>query len=409
MYTIERNSKYDFAGQSYGKCYPNLHKYPATMLPQIGIEVLKELNILSGKLLDPYCGSGSSFAAGLDVGLTEMYGFDMNPLAVLISQAKFTKLDITAARQRKQLLRNDIYEFIKDEKKVTGVKHPDYFHIDFWFSKPVLQHLSILHQFLSEIEAAEIRRLFNVAFSETLRECSYTRNNEFKLYRMKSEDVLKFNPDVLGVYFDRLNKVLDVYEYCYLPKLGKVQVSITYKPFPKQENYFDAVLTSPPYGDSKTTVAYGQFSQFSNEWLGIDYARQIDGLLMGGKHQKKNYTNGVLSDYIREVEQHDSKRSLEVSAFYFDLEKSIQDVAYSVKPGGKVVYVVGNRRVKGIQLPTDQFIAEKFCQNGFGHLITYERQISNKVMPSKNSPTNKTGVTLDTMTQEFIVICEKNN
>jgi hypothetical protein len=226
---------------------------------------------------------------------------------------------------------------------------------------------------------------------------------------MKSEDVLKFNPDVLGVYFDRLNKVLDVYEYCYLPKLEKVQVSITYKQFPKQENYFDAVLTSPPYGDSKTTVAYGQFSQFSNEWLGIDYARQIDVLLMGGKHKKKNYTNGILSDYIREVEQHDSKRSLEVSAFYFDLEKSIQDVAYSVKPGGKVVYVVGNRRVKGIQLPTDQFIAEKFCQNGFGHLTTYERQISNKVMPSKNSPSNKTGVTFDTMTQEFIVICEKNN
>jgi hypothetical protein len=192
-----------------------------------------------------------------------------------------------------------------------------------------------------------------------------------------------------------------------LPKLGKAQITISYKQFPQQETYFDTVLTSPPYGDSKTTVAYGQFSQFSNEWLGVDYARQIDNLLMGGKHQKKNYTDGVLSDYIRAIEVQDAKRSFEVSAFYFDLEKSIKDVAQSVKIGGKAIYVVGNRRVKGIQLPTDQFIAEQFCQNGFGHVITYERQISNKVMPSKNAPTNKAGITLDTMTQEFIVICEK--
>lgn len=28
------NPKYDFLGQSYASMYPNLHKYPATMLPQ---------------------------------------------------------------------------------------------------------------------------------------------------------------------------------------------------------------------------------------------------------------------------------------------------------------------------------------------------------------------------------------
>ena len=42
-YQVIRNEKYDFAGQSYSAVYPNLHKYPATMLPQIGIEILKEL------------------------------------------------------------------------------------------------------------------------------------------------------------------------------------------------------------------------------------------------------------------------------------------------------------------------------------------------------------------------------
>ncbi|MDR1662887.1 MAG: hypothetical protein LBR59_00530 [Endomicrobium sp.] len=55
MYKVVRNAKYDYTGQSYSSSYPNLHKYPATMLPQIGIDILKELNISKGRLLDPYC------------------------------------------------------------------------------------------------------------------------------------------------------------------------------------------------------------------------------------------------------------------------------------------------------------------------------------------------------------------
>lgn len=38
-YTVIRNPKYDFAGQSYATMYPNLHRYPATMIPQRANEV----------------------------------------------------------------------------------------------------------------------------------------------------------------------------------------------------------------------------------------------------------------------------------------------------------------------------------------------------------------------------------
>jgi len=89
------------------------------------------------------------------------------------------------------------------------------------------------------------------------------------------------------------------------------------------------------------------------------------------------------------------------------LETSINDVAKSVIKGGKIIYIVGNRRVKDIQFPTDQFIAEKFEENGFKHLFTYERLLGNKVMPHKNSPTNQSGRKSSTMTKEYIVVCEK--
>lgn len=409
-YPVIRNEKYDYIGQSYATNYANLHKYPATMLPQIGIDVLKELNVSSGKLLDPYCGSGSSFASGLECGLTDMYGFDINPLAVLISKVKFTKISVNTIVETKMRLRDNIFEFVKNENNYKKLAQPNVTNIEFWFSKEVLNNLNIIKHFINQIADENVKRFFLVPFSETVRECSYTRNNEFKLYRMKSEDILKFNPDVFGVYFKKLNDTIFLYTNIYFPKLtDKVKVDVQYSKFLPKENSFDVVLTSPPYGDSRTTVAYGQFSTLSNEWIGIDYARKIDGMLMGGTKAKTNINKGVIADYISQIDKADNKRALEVSAFYNDLDTSIKKVASSVKKGGKSIYVVGNRTVKNIQLPTDQFIAEKFEENGFKHLTTYERLLSNKAMPSKNSPTNEAGKTVNTMLYEYIVICEKAN
>jgi len=408
MYQVVRNKKYDFIGQSYASVYPNLHKYPATMLPQIGIEILKELNVKNGRLLDPYCGSGSSFASGLECGMTEMHGFDINPLAVLISKVRFTKVSVNKLIEIKRELRNNIYEFLKDEENIEKLKRPQITNIDFWFSKEVIDKLTVIKHFIEQIQDKNIRRFFLIPFSETVRECSYTRNNEFKLFRMKSEDILDFNPDVIGIYLKKSEDIIFLYSNFYFPKLDdNINVDVKYSVFKPKDNYFDVVLTSPPYGDSRTTVAYGQFSTLSNEWLGIDYARKIDRMLMGGTKPKQNITDGIISDYIAEIDKVDNKRALEVSAFYDDLDSSIQRVAKSICRGGKSIYVVGNRTVKNVQLPTDQFIAEKFEQNGFKHLITYERALSNKSMPSRNSPTNEAGKTVSTMVCEYIVVCEK--
>ncbi|MDR3049770.1 MAG: class I SAM-dependent methyltransferase [Elusimicrobiota bacterium] len=405
-YLIARNEKYDFIGQSYASQYPNIHKYPATMIPQIGIELLKETKIKKGRLLDPYCGSGSSFTAGLESGLVEMDGFDINPLAVLISRSKFSSYDIEKIDEEKQNLKNNVYDFIKSENNLNKILIPQYKNINYWFSKPVLQNLAVIKFFIDKIDE-KIRAFFLVPLSETTRECSYTRNNEFKLYRIKSEEVLQFNPDVFGVFFNKLKKVIEIYKTYYLPKIKDIKVSVQYGEFINSPKKYDVVLTSPPYGDSCTTVAYGQFSIFGNRCLGFENARQIDNMLMGGRTVQQIYQNSIITEYIDEISLQSQKRALKVSSYYFDLAKSIKNVASSVKKRGIVFYIIGNRRVKDIQLPTDQFIAEQFEENNFNHLFTYERLLSNKSMPLRNSPSNKMGQTKGTMTKEYIVAMRK--
>jgi len=83
-------------------------------------------------------------------------------------------------------------------------------------------------------------------------------------------------------------------------------------------------------------------------------------------------------------------------------------VASEIKQGGHVCYVVGNRIVKESQLPTDLFTVWVFEQHNFTHVKTYIRNIPNKRMPSKNSPSNIGGEKLPTMSKEYIVVCRKD-
>lgn len=404
-YEVVRDPSLDFIGEAYATIYPNLHRYPATMIPQLGIALLERFKVTGSSLMDPYCGSGSSFAAGVHAGFKSLHGYDLNPLAALISKVKFTKVSASECRRVLGSLQATIREKKLEKSDLKSV--PDITNVSYWFSQDSIWNLAAIQLEIQAIENRHIRDLAILAFSETVRDVSYTRNNEFKLYRMPPEKLEYHAPDVKTVFLTHLGRISTIYLEKYLPTLKRVKITVAgtaYKPDGKQH---DVVLTSPPYGDSRTTVAYGQFSTLTNEWLGIAEARKIDGLLMGGKRAKELLLTGVLTPQIAQIAMVDEKRALEVSAFYDDLGASISAVAEGIKDDGYSIYIVGNRRVKDVQLSTDQFIAEQFERVGLSHVVTYERVISSKSMPAVNSPSNKSGATRGTMTQEFIVVCKK--
>lgn len=404
-YEATYNPKYDFLGQSYASMYPNLHKYPATMLPQIGLELLKDFNAKKTNLLDPYCGSGSSFISGLEYGIKNFTGFDLNPLALMIVKAKLSYIDTKELLKSKDDLFTNIT--LRQDIKNTAFKNlQNITNIDFWIPKNTWNHLAQIYYSICKIKNENIKNIFTLAFSETLREISYTRNSEFKLFRMK--DFESYKPDVIAVFYRHSESVVQNYLNFYQIKVRNADYTLHNTHFNKTQQKFDTILTSPPYGDSKTTVAYGQFSTFINEWLGFKEARKLDSMLLGGKKTQNLYVKGVLKDYILEIAKIDNKRALEVSSFYFDLEKSIISLLDSINHQGKIFFIVGNRKVKNITLPSDEFIAEIFSQNGFKYLSTIKRKISNKTMPIKNSPSNKAGILSNTMNNEFIIVCEKS-
>jgi DNA modification methylase len=314
-------------------------------------------------------------------------------------------------------LQNKLENVLETVSATKKINSPDFFNIDYWFKPQVASKLASLRAAIDLIRDKRVRDFFKIVFSFTVRASSNTRNGEFKLYRIDEEKLNDFNPSVIEIFKARakqnINAMTELWEES---KEKKAQVNILnedtrYRTSIK-DGVVDIVVTSPPYGDSKTTVAYGQFSRLSLQWLGFNgNALDTDNRSLGGRLDINNLHLGYSSLNLRYaldlISRIDAKRARDVMAFYIDLNKCFVELSRIVKKGGFLCMVVGNRTVKGVQLPTDEIVADFGESTGFKHIETIIRKIPNKRMPSKNSPTNKAGELGSTMTEEYIVIMEK--
>ena len=164
--------------------------------------------------------------------------------------------------------------------------------------------LASLRAWIRHVRDQALQNFILVAFSETVREVSYTRNGEFKLYRMPTHKLKDFRPDVLGIFTKKLRRNRQGLA-AYLEKRKDVNVSVSMAntvegelPTPHPPAGYDLVMTSPPYGDSQTTVAYGQFSRLAAEWIGLPNARKVDKLAMGGLRSKETLTDSPVSSAV---------------------------------------------------------------------------------------------------------------
>lgn len=416
------DSFWDFRGENtkeYTHCF---HTYPAMTIPQVARELINKYKNKNTKLIfDPYMGSGTTLVEAKLANIDSI-GTDLNPLARLIAKTKTEKLntkEIDEIKEKILYFQKNIFEKELDINNIN-IYVPEFSIRDNWFNVVTLKELGLIKNFIENIENLKIKNFFLIAFTEIIRLVSYTRNGEFKLYSIESKKKENFNPNTFKFFLEKLNE-----NYNGLKKYNsKISNTVNTKIYDfntifnipnnilKNESV-DLIVTSPPYGDSKTTVAYGQFSRLANEWLEFNNPKKLDSMLMGGKKAKESFRFGfqLLDNILDKIRQNDRNtgktRELEVVSFYKDYKSSINNISKVVKKNGIVCYVVGNRRVNDMELPTDEITKFFFEENGFKHIETIVRNIPNKRMPLKTSPSNKSGKTVKTMKQEYIVIMKK--
>ena len=396
---------WDFKKADTKELTHGLHTYPAMMIPQIARRLIYLYGNKAKTLLDPFMGSGTSLVeASLTPHIEEAYGFDLNPLAFLISKVKTTPINA-------KVLDEELSKIINSEEHN---EIPKFKNIEFWFKPKVIEQLATIKTAINEIKDKNIKDFFWVAFSETIRNVSNTRNGEFKLYRMSEEKLKKHNPYVISEFEKiALKNIKGMREYLKVRQETKT-IPKNYSSMgelPLGNESIDLIVTSPPYGDSKTTVAYGQFSRLALQWLDYENVADLDNKLLGGKATKElevKINSPTLKEIITKIGEIDQKRAREVLSFYEDFDKCVIQLDRVMAKEGYVCFVVGNRTVKGINIPTDKIMSEMFKARGdYNYITTHERAIPNKRMPKLNSPSNKIGQKVTTMCNEFIFVLQK--
>lgn len=454
---------WDFKEDDTREYTHGIHSYPAMMVCPISrniIKITKGIMPISS-LFDPFSGSGTVLVEGMLSGIPNVAGNDINPLALFLAKVKTTQLDISTlqayANNLLDSIQNRYEQYILQidsvddvlmnayeldltakngwgdnaphylteycERNNVGINIPSFKNIGYWFKPRVILLLQIIKDEINKIEDKDIRDFAFVAFSESIRLVSNRRNGEFKMFRMPTAKVAKFAPDVIKEFSTilrrNIEKMNSFVEACSDTgadsKVTIFQNNATVLQDVPNES-IDLVVTSPPYGDSRTTVAYGEYSRLSLQWLGIDNLSEkeimgIDKSLMGGAKFRNGFEYTIPSQSLREslfrIKDKDLERAGDVYSFYNDLKNSIRAVSEKTKIGGYHFWVVGNRTVKGELLKTDVIITEIADSYGLEHVYTIDRNIINKVMPSLNSPTNESGVKAETMTNEHIVVLRK--
>ncbi len=378
-----------------------LHAYPAMMAPPVARTIISELTNPGEVVLDPFCGSGTVPVEAIALR-RKAIGFDINPLGLLIAGVKSNPI------AQRPLLKT--FEMIRDEFRRSKIQTPpEFFNVHFWFKPQVIRDLSRLKEAIERVDDKALRDFYLVVLSRVIRETSNTRGDEFKLFRLPPDKLSTHNPIVWKVFSKRsLEAIKIMAEFHKASGAGldvpTLQLHDCRESLPLEPESVDLMLTSPPYGDSRTTVAYGQFSRLSLQWMNL-WNSDLDSLSLGGKQSRLTKVPSSLESSLQSIEAMDAKRAADVEAFFADLVQCCNNILRVLRTGGFAVYVVANRKVKGITIPTERVITE--LVDGFKHIVTFQREIPNKRMPLRNSPSNIQGKTDFTMLREYIVILQK--
>ncbi len=454
---------WDFKKDDTKEYTHGIHNYPAMMVCPISrsiIRIVKDIQPIHA-LLDPFAGSGTVLVEGMINGISVIAGNDINPLALFLSKVKTTPIphksliNVTKSLIQRiseringfSVFLNDIESYVSHTlglditaKKGWGEEAPKYLkrfclersldiiipdfkNLGYWFKPRVILELSIIKSEIEKIEDKDIRDFVFVAFSETLRFVSNRRNGEFKMFRLPIPKVKDFSPEVVPEFIKILDRnIMKIKDFGDALKTNPITPTVSIfrndtcslKDVP--DDTYDLVITSPPYGDSRTTVAYGEYSRLSLQWIDQFNLTEkeimgVDRSLMGGKKYRNGFEYTLSSNTLRKtlerIKDIDVERAGDVYSFYHDLDAALKSVAQKTRSGGYQFWVVGNRTVKNEILKTDVIITDLAPKYGLTPIHIVDRNIPNKVMPSQNSPTNISGATGATMTMEHIVILRK--
>lgn len=405
-------------------------QYPAMMVPQMQRELIRAVATAKPALtsaFDPYVGSGTTLTEAMLHGLS-FSGWDINPLAILLCQAKTGPFHPRALAVK---LGEVIGRVSADSSTAleTALQNTTK-----WFRRPVAVALSRLRRAVRAEPALWARRFFWVAIADAVRLTSNSRTSTFKLHIREKEEIRERRVSPTHVFEETAARNIehlqtmcrDLTERGLLTKgrYGRdVQIRLwdATKPrlSPGVTAGHDLLISSPPYGDNKSTVPYGQYSYLPLHWIdGTDIIERWDDAWLCSTHEIDTRSlGGVIgrgepdNDDLRAIapafqrvdaalRSEPRDRLKRVAAFCRDLNRSLGPILGELRDGAYLIWTLGNRHVGGVTIPLNEIFADFLKARGCRPVANIARAIPSKRMAFKNSVS-------DTMRTESVLVFRK--
>lgn len=309
----------------------NVHRYSGKFIPQIAGRAIDLLTKPGDLVLDPFCGSGTTLLESAIRGRNSI-GYDLNPLAVLITQVKVTPVEPSELQNLREMMRKAVttigndsdLPLFRDPASVSethgrGVGFGEWFTK--WFQPHVLADLRGLYSAIKSIENLQLQQIALVAFSNILRKCSNAHSG-YPNVMFDKRAPLKRSP--LAAFLKSLNETIEAVSSIGGILPNEVETRVEHgnsEELKLADASIDAVVTHPPYIGS---VPYAEYGALSLMWLGSD-PKALDAALTGGKRQSKDVVKNFERSY----------------------RKIIGDCHRVLKQGRYAFFMVGNPTVKG--------------------------------------------------------------
>lgn len=418
----ENYSRNDFAR--------SILNYPAMMVPSVQEPIIERLSEALNKdvsLIDPFMGASNTLVTGMKYGIN-VFGQDINPLSILLSQVKTTFYQKDELIDADQRLNSSINSDISDNIEVA------FANINKWFKEDVQIDLSKIYRAIRREPNLRIRKFFWVALAETIRLTSNDRTSTFKMHMRPIEEISTRQVSAVKTFGSISKKnIKNFVDYItVLIEKGHIKKGKYTKNAEvvwgdtnsgiNTRKTFNLLVTSPPYGDNQTTVTYGQFSYLPLQWIPLedidtaiqmDYlktAQAIDNRSLGG--QIKENINDIeervfdksktLKKFINQFKNGERKKAEKVTRFISDLDNSIDKILPHMRDNSFLVWTIGNRNVNNQTVQNDLILNELFASKGVNLFTDLERDILSKRMPGRNNFS-------DMMSKEKILIFKKTN
>ena len=413
-HALQSYPDWSYSGDADRTAAHGLIQYPAMMVPSMQRDILDTVVSIAPQskiVLDPFVGSGTALTETLAAGLS-FVGYDINPLAILIARVKARPIhaDLYSAAADEVLT-----ALSRDRRLDYAIHFPNQ---EKWFRRSNSIGLSRIRRAIERLTNLHSRRFMWVALAETIRRCSNSRTSTYKLHIREGGELDRVDRTAIPIFtavlnqnVKRMNAERDRLRSRDLLLGGKMNNTavvtlndICHVGRGSRQPDVDIVLTSPPYGDNRTTVPYGQFSYLALRWIPhedidprtnrqmLDTTHSLDtASLGGGNRTPKDVLDELTTLSPSFVKMHRRLRNVDLEAakrwvaYCRDMSSSVTNILSLVRHGGYLVWTIGQRRIRSNNAPLVKVLRELHSANGARPIIDLRRKIPTKRMPTHNS------------------------